>query len=435
MRKVAIILLLSLCALSGCSSNDSTSSQSVNASVITDNVAATSSENTADTTSTTTTTNTTKPLIHNQKPEGAVLAVKSDIEVYDRLTVGGLFSSTNVTLTNTDDVIITDEIGTFEVIITYLFQGKEYKHTVEYIVNDTTEPVITNGGWETIIEKGDSFDLNSCVGFADNYDAAPVLTYKGNVDTDTIGIYPVFATVTDSSGNKTSWELKVEVVDELPNYDDTSDRLSFDKLMEDYSGEGRCFGIDVSKWQGDIDFKKVKEAGCSFVIMRIGSYYDEYTLDSSFEQNYKGATEAGLNVGVYFYTTANTEEEIINNVKWINKTLDGDKVNLPIVFDWESFSNFQKYEMSIHDLNRFYLLFASELEKYGYDAMLYSSKNYLNNFWYDFSDEHPIWLAHYTSETDYEGNYDMWQMSCTGRIDGIGGDVDFNILYNQDILN
>ena len=70
------------------------------------------------------------------------------------------------------------------------------------------------------------------------------------------------------------------------------------------------------------------------------------------------------------------------------------------------------------------------MESYGYSAMLYSSKNFLNNFWYDHSD-YPIWLAHYTNDTDYTGKYDMWQMSCYGKIDGIAGDVDLNILYTD----
>ena len=86
--------------------------------------------------------------------------------------------------------------------------------------------------------------------------------------------------------------------------------------------------------------------------------------------------------------------------------------------------------MSINDLNEYFKIFADELEKAGYSAMLYSSKNFLNNFWYEHS-EYPVWLAHYTDRTNYTGEYAMWQMSCFGNIDGIEGDVDFNILYND----
>ena len=75
-------------------------------------------------------------------------------------------------------------------------------------------------------------------------------------------------------------------------------------------------------------------------------------------------------------------------------------------------------------------LFNSEMENYGYSAMLYSSKNFLNNFWY-VKNDYPVWLAHYTDSTDYVGDYDMWQMSCYGKIDGINADVDLNILYTD----
>lgn len=87
--------------------------------------------------------------------------------------------------------------------------------------------------------------------------------------------------------------------------------------------------------------------------------------------------------------------------------------------------------MSIRDLNELYVLFDAEMQRYGYSTMLYSSKNYLENFWYVQKD-YPVWLAHYTSETDYAGDYMLWQRSSRGRIDGITGDVDLNILYESE---
>jgi GH25 family lysozyme M1 (1,4-beta-N-acetylmuramidase) len=153
-------------------------------------------------------------------------------------------------------------------------------------------------------------------------------------------------------------------------------------------------------------------------------------MDKFYQNNIKKAKEAGLEIGVYLYTTANTETEIKENAKWIADTLGGQKLDFPVVFDWESFGNFQQYEMSIHDLNSYFELFNSEMENYGYSAMLYSSKNFLNNFWY-VKNDYPVWLAHYTNQTDYNGVYDMWQMSCYGRIDGINADVDLNILYTD----
>lgn len=425
------------------SGTESTPTESqTSASDVTTTTTTTKSETTSPTTTTTpkvatttTTTTTAKAPVNSQKPQNAKLEVKSNIEVYESLTVKDLIKSTNVTLKNGKDKVSTDKTGKLQATVHYTFEGKEYKHTVDYTVKDTTKPLIINGAWNITLEKGDSFVLDDWIGYSDNYDRNPKLTYTGKVDTNKPGEYTLNVTITDSSNNKTSWSIDVEVVNSIPDVDyQPSTPMLFTDLVKNYGGDGISFGIDVSKWQGDIDFQKVKDAGCTFVIMRIGSYYDDYTLDPYFEQNYKGATEAGLKVGIYLYTTANTVDEVKDNVRWINETLNGRKLNLPIAFDWESFSNFQQYNMSIHDLNTLYELFAQELEHLGYDAMLYGSKSRFESIWYDFSDNHPIWLAHYTSQTNYEGKYDMWQMSCIGKIDGIYGDVDMNILYNQDLL-
>lgn len=420
-------------------SSETTSSET-ETNTTTSEVTTTPSETTTSTTTTTkkpttTTTTTTKKPILTEKDKNAKIEVKKNIEVYDELTINDLVTSTNVKIQNGKNSVNTSKTGKNSAVIKYTYNGKTYEHSIDYTVSDTTKPLLLNGAWNITLEKGESFVLDEWVGYVDNYDKEPVLTYTGKVDVNTVGTYPITATVTDSSGNKTSWDITIEVVNEIPKGDYTpSESMPFKEMVENYSGDGISFGIDVSKWQGDIDFEKVKAEGCSFVIIRIGSYYDDYTLDPYFEQNIKNAKAAGLKVGVYIYTTANTTDEIKDNVKWINKTLNGQKLDLPVVFDWESFSNFQQYNMSIYDLNALYELFDDELEAIGLDAMIYGSKNRFVNFWNDFSDEHPIWLAHYTAQTDYEGRYDMWQMSCTGRIDGIYGDVDMNILYNQDLF-
>lgn len=377
---------------------------------------------------------TTDPSIIHEAPEGAILNVNSPVEVYEEITVQELLYDTNVQLENGNAVIGTSEIGDFDVTVSYTFAGKHYEHPVSYTVVDTTAPTLLNAGSGIVIESGEHFDLNAYVGFADNYDRTPTLTYVGEVDTSVCGEYPLTATITDASGNETSWALSVTVVDELPTPEDNNTRITFESFTQQYASDRVRFGIDVSKWQGEIDFEAVKNAGCSFVIMRIGHYYDENVMDAYYLQNMEAAKAAGLEVGVYFYTTANTEDEIKENVQWIVQQLDGQELDFPVAFDWEEFSNFQQYEMNIHDLNALYTLFAEEMEQNGYSAMLYSSKNFLNNFWYDHSDR-PVWLAHYTDETDYTGDYAMWQMSCYGRIDGIEGDVDFNILYPDMLTN
>lgn len=373
-----------------------------------------------------------KKAANTKPPEENVLMVNENIEIYDEITVKELLSSSNIELKNGSEIIDTSKIGKHNTKVSYIYNNELYEHLVDYNVVDSTPPVVLNSGEYSLVELGTDFDLNDYVGVADNYDSKLTLTYEGTVDTSSYGTYPIKALASDSSGNETSWELTIEVVDELPAYEDDNTRISFDEFKQQFPQDNVSFGIDVSKWQGYIDFNAVKNAGCSFVIMRIGTYYDDNEMDEYYEANMAAAKEAGLDVGIYTYTTANTKEKIIENAKWIGEQLNSQKLDLPIAFDWEDFANFQQYEMSIHDLNEYFEVFADEMEKLGYSSMLYSSKNFLNNFWYE-QKERPVWLAHYTDKTDYIGEYALWQTSCFGRIDGIDGDVDFDVMFNDKI--
>ena len=166
-------------------------------------------------------------------------------------------------------------------------------------------------------------------------------------------------------------------------------------------------------------------------MIRIGYSYDgEITIDKRFKNNLEGARKAGLKTGVYFYSTDYNEELAASAADWIIETLGGTTLDLPVAFDWEDFTSFQNYGISIHELNRMYDAFAAELAGDGYGCMLYGSKTYLENIW-EKTDTRPVWLAHYTEKTDYKGPYILWQASSTGRISGIDGDVDMDILYNN----
>lgn len=375
-------------------------------------------------------------------PESSKIKIRRTAEVYEKITVGELFRSSDGEIVNKSDIVDTDEVGNFKITVQRRDGNRIVEETAAYKVADTTDPLLINGGWKVYLDLGESLDLDNYVGYADNYDDSPKLTYTGKVDTSSCGTYPITATVTDSSGNKTSWDLKIIVTD--PNEQGGTggsggsggDREPdpgdpFAEFTEKYAADGVSFGIDVSKWQGDIDFKAVKAAGADFVIIRVGHCYDEISKDKYFEANLKNAKAAGLQVGVYLYTTATDADEAREHARWIVDQLRGVSLEMPIVFDWESFDNFQQYDISIHDLNEVYLAFADEVSTLGYKPMLYGSKNRMNTIWSDEAKAAaPVWLAHYTEQTDYEGDYMMWQASCTGRIAGIDGDVDLDILYN-----
>ena len=299
-----------------------------------------------------------------------------------------------------------------------------------YNVVDTTAPVALNMGWNPYVKVNQPFNLSSIVGYVDNYDRSPQLTYTGDVDTSNIGTYDITVTVTDQSDNSTSWDMTVLVLSEIPAPEDNNPRVNFTDFVDYYCYDNVSYGIDVSAWQTNVDYEKVKAQGCEFVIMRMGYYYGEIVMDDYYRQNMENATAAGLDVGVYFYTTANTEDEAREQARWIVEQLDGRELDYPVAFDWEEWGQFQQYGMNSHDLNEIFEAFCDELEKNGYTGMLYSSKNFLNNFWTN-KNNRPVWLAHYVDETDYDGQFAIWQASAYGRMDGIEGDVDMNIRINE----
>lgn len=363
-------------------------------------------------------------------PENLVMKCRESVEVYDDIKLSDFISEKNVELKDGSVLINTSDTGVFEVEVPYIYNGSEFTHKLQYSVIDTTEPLIINGGWTPYHKLGTAFDLNDYVGFADNFDKNPSLSYVGEVDINTVGSYPLTATVTDSAGNSVSWDLTINVVEEVPRPVDDNPRVNYSDFISRYDGDNVRFGIDVSAWQTNVDYKAVRDAGCSFVIIRIGYFYSQITMDDYFRDNIKNAADAGLDVGVYFYTTDNTEEGVREHARWIAEQLDGRKLDFPVAFDWEEFTNFQQYGMSIRDINHIYAAFADEMDKQGYSAMLYSSKNFLNNIWSEKTKaSHPVWLAHFVDETDYDGEFAIWQASAYGHIPGINGDVDMDIQY------
>ena len=299
-----------------------------------------------------------------------------------------------------------------------------------YTVTDNTPPLMIWSGDGAVVIKGEPFDIKSVIAYGDNADPDPKVEYEGDVDTDTVGSYPLHVTVSDASGNSIDWDFTVNVAESAPAYSDDSTPYNFSDFVKSNAGDGRHFGIDVSSWQGDIDFEAVKKAGCEFAIIRIGYSHDgEVTMDDKFEQNLERAKTAGIPVGLYMYSYDNTEEEVRSAAQWIVSQLGGEALELPVAFDWEDFGVFQTYEMSFIGLNRLYDAFADELEAAGYDAMLYGSKTYLEKIWAN-TYTRPVWLAHYTDNTDYASPYRIWQASSSGRIDGIAGAVDMDIMYD-----
>ena len=151
-------------------------------------------------------------------------------------------------------------------------------------------------------------------------------------------------------------------------------------------------------------------------------------MDKRFKENLKNAKNAGIKVGLYYYSYAKDSNEAINQAKWIIETLNGESLDLPIAFDWEDWSDFMSYKINFNDLNDIANAFLKEIEDNGYKAMNYGSATYNEKVWK--TDNYPTWLAYYTSNNDFEEDYIMWQISSTGKVDGISGYVDLNIIKN-----
>lgn len=330
--------------------------------------------------------------------------------------------------------INTDKLGTVDVEFIYLNNdNKKRKGTFVVEVKDLEEPLIWLSNSYSV-RVGDDVNLEDEILCADNYDSNPSCKIKGDYDLNTVGNYPLVYEAEDSSGNKESVDFTLHVYEpkSVTGGGSSSDVTStdFNAVLEEYKNKDTLVGIDVSKWQGAIDFAKVKEAGASFVMIRVGHQNGvdgEYILDPYFERNIKEALENKLEVGIYFYSYADSKKEAKKQAEWVIDKIKDYDVSLPVAFDFESFSAFNSMNLSLFQLNEVAEAYFSTLEKKGYDTMLYGSKNYLNAIWK--YNTNTVWLAHYTDKTDYDKEYKMWQLCQDGVIDGINGYVDIDILY------
>lgn len=345
-----------------------------------------------------------------------------------------LIKESNAKILNSKDILNTESIGIKKTTVSYEYNKRVYKHDLEYEVYDDIPPFVLGYTKNINVLVGSDYNICETINAIDNYDRNLSCKVEGNYDLMQVGIYNLSIISFDSSGNESKRDIKLNVVERMPNIPESKPpvrpKILFDDVIAKYKKDNTAIGIDVSKWQGVVDFDKVKNAGAEFVIMRMGvnsAIEKDIGEDSYFQINYKNAKKAGLKVGVYVYTTATTRKKAKEHAKWAIKTLKGEKLDFPIAFDWENWKYVKYYNISIKDLHDVYDTFASNLKKAGYDTMLYGSKYYLEKIW-DVNNK-TIWLAHYIDKTTYQGNYLLWQMCDTGRIEGINGDVDINILY------
>lgn len=200
-----------------------------------------------------------------------------------------------------------------------------------------------------------------------------------------------------------------------------------------YETSGTSIGIDVSKWQNNIDWKKVKQSGVEFAMIRVGyrgSQTGKIVMDPYFTKNIKGALNNNIHVGIYFFSMAKTEAEAIEEADWTINAIKNYHITYPVAFDLESFGIDRLAGVSNSQLNKNAVAFLNRIQSAGYTAMHYGSKSKFGPVWnMNILNQYKIWLAHYTNKTNYAGKYNMWQYTSKGIVPGINGNVDLNIAY------
>ena len=197
-------------------------------------------------------------------------------------------------------------------------------------------------------------------------------------------------------------------------------------------GSNGAMGIDVSKWNGTIDWSAVKNSGVNYVIIRCGyrgSSAGSLIEDPKFTANIKGATNAGLKVGVYFFTQAVDEREAVEEASMVLNQVRNYKISYPIFLDVES-SGGRADGIDKGTRTAVCRAFCETIQRDGYTAGIYANKTWLTSKIDTGSlGAYKIWLAQYAAAPTYTGRYDLWQYRSTGNVSGISGNVDMNLSY------
>ena len=191
-----------------------------------------------------------------------------------------------------------------------------------------------------------------------------------------------------------------------------------------------CKGIDVSYHNGTIDWKRVKQSGVEYAIIRCGyGTNDKNQDDKKWEENVKGCIDNNIPYGVYLYSYADTVEKASSEADHAIRLLQGKKLKYPVYYDLEEDKLRDKIsKKTIADIAQ---TFCDKLSAKGYTVGIYANKDWFTNYLTDSRfNNWTKWVAQYNTVCNYKGKYDMWQCSSTGRVPGISGNVDLNYSYS-----
>jgi len=243
----------------------------------------------------------------------------------------------------------------------------------------------------------------------------------------------IYANMIETSGY---W---VNILEGVPVHTREPDRYYLENGIMKYDSNRieTCVGVDVSSHQYDIDWARVKAAGIDFAIIRVG--YRGYEtgkvcLDDYFQKNIEGALANGLKVGVYFFSQAITPEEAIEEAEFVLSHIQGYDISFPVVFDWEpmNYSTSRTRSLDKETLTSCAVAFLERIKAAGYKPMVYFN-NYLGYLRYDLRQltGYDFWYANYSAMPSFYYDFDMWQYTSSGRVDGIATNVDMNICFKK----
>ena len=239
---------------------------------------------------------------------------------------------------------------------------------------------------------------------------------------------------------------RAELLENVPKniYDfsclSTDEDTGFKKYNDEKNGITSKMGIDVSEFQGgDIDWKQVKDSGIEFVIARVGyrAYGEsgELVKDAMFEQNIEGALEAGLEVGVYFFSQAITPGEAVEEAEFVLDLIRPYKITGPVVYDTEEIKGdtARTDGNTRQEFTNYCKVFCDTVEHAGYDSMIYANMKWMA-FTLDMEEltDYDFWYADYHELPQNPYDYAIWQYSETGAVPGINANVDLNIRFEKE---
>lgn len=254
-------------------------------------------------------------------------------------------------------------------------------------------------------------------------------------------------TTVKTTGNKihindsTLGEIWITELDGVPVNKLDNNNFSADSNLKYYNENGKAAsseGIDISSYSGNIDWKKVKESGIDFAMIRVGGRgYGEkgemYTDERALEY-INGAKAEGIKVGAYFFSQAVSTEEAIEEADYVKSVLGDIKLDYPVAYDWEIIKDddARTDSVSASQATECARAFCDRVKELGYTPILYSPSRELY-FKYDISRlaDIDIWYCEYANVPTFYYEFSMWQYSATGTIDGIEGAVDLNICFTN----